>query len=317
MKEIILLTSTLLTALLGSCFFIFLIWFCFIASKNRKNRKIGGLVETLESPSESSLTSKSERTLKITNKDQIKPDTKKQTTFKVKVTQSMDKFPLTSRENDQQEEINNVQNFELELLKPTIAPIEPKNNFEIIEENIQASKNQELIEVTTGNNFITDNDAESNKPKVSFQISVSEKNIRNCIEDNNGQESVVINKIINEYEVETKRKLSASTETDEKFINYLPSLKLDKQVQYSYDEELKLKKNTNKSEFPKKGILNPISTYNRLKGYDPKNFVEKNIVKAGESLPIRKSTTNKSTADKLTPKPHESLRKSRNNLPYL
>jgi hypothetical protein len=58
--------------------------------------------------------------------------------------------------------------------------------------------------------------------------------------------------------------------------------------------------------------LNPIrnnvrSSFNRLKGIDPKNFVEKNIVIVTESSALRKSTSSRLGNDKqLTSKPQET-----------
>ena len=148
MKEIILLTSTLITALLGSCFFIFLIWFCLAAVKKRKNRKIGRLVPIIDSSSETSLASK--------------PDIKstKTKTGKVKISQSMDKFPVTNKENpnDQQkdqieEPANEIQNFELDIIKSKNTANEKGNSQEM--SNIQDFEEKHITHINTENELET------------------------------------------------------------------------------------------------------------------------------------------------------------------
>ena len=317
MKEIILLVSTLITALFGSCFFIFVILFCFAAAKKRKNRKITRLIEVLDSPSEMSTSSKVDEIPKARSKS-AKPKI-----GKIKITPSMDKFPLTTQEN-RIEEAKNIQNFELDSLNlknitkekeflQDIKVFDLEDKTRTLRENIVQSENDsQKIEINE-KKFNSEN---INEGFVDDQINVKE-------EEKVGKEKdFTITNNDEETKIEIKRKISAFTETDECIVRYLPCIKTDKQVQFDQEHELKqephFKQKIFKEElFPKRAnihlspLKNMKSNYNRVKGYDPKNFVEKNIFTVTEISTVRNSTAKRLNKDKLSTKPQESnLKKS-------
>jgi hypothetical protein len=312
MKEIILLTSTLITALLGSCFFIFLIWFCLAAVKKRKIRKIARIAPVFDSQSETSIVSK--------------PDCKTKT-GKVKISKSMDKFPLTNRDNSNdriKEQVEHqqmnpiIQNFELDV-------INSKNG---LEERINLQDNFQYFEEKENNRIFTENELETviDEPKEVFNA--YEKTNKSFfddeivpLEDVKQEQSINNDEEANLEEIiEIKRKKSASTETDDHFVKFFPCIKWDKEVQFTSQELVQnknfiLKKKILKPELSQKRVkvnLNPIrnnvrSSFNRIKGIDPKNFVEKNIVIVTESSALRKSTSSRLGNDKqLTSKPEET-----------